>query len=132
MSDPKEYIDCENVCRCNGSECDKLKCPIWNAPAADVAPVVHGKWIPTTKHKWRTREDGEIDEFAWDYEYHNGVICDICGFNPCIHCHPDYDENDDCNEHFVCSECGRHEKEQHLYCHCGAKMDGGAHEKNNC
>ena len=207
MSDPKEYIDrglyCETICRCNGTACDKSKCPIWNAPVADVAPVVHGErkfggldfdgvdeilkkhrafvmatidghgchigtykeisleadgdliinvdveslsvteqgdfapvvhgeWIPTAKHKWRTREDGEIDEFAWDYEYHNGVICDICGFSPCIHCHPDYDEDDDCNEHFVCSECGRHEKEQHLYCHCGAKMDGGAHEKNNC
>lgn len=45
----KEYIDreyyCNNICRCPGTECDKTKCPIWIAPAADVAPVVHGEWI---------------------------------------------------------------------------------------
>lgn len=44
-----EYIDrekyCAEVCRCNKEKCDKSKCPVWNAPAADVAPVVHGKWI---------------------------------------------------------------------------------------
>ena len=43
-----EYIDkekyCAEVCKCNEEKCDKSKCPIWNAPAADVAPVVHGKW----------------------------------------------------------------------------------------
>ena len=47
MSDPKEYIErglyCETICRCNGTACDKSKCPIWNAPVADVATVVHGE-----------------------------------------------------------------------------------------
>lgn len=37
---------CAEVCRCNKEKCDKSKCPVWNAPAADVAPVVHGKWEP--------------------------------------------------------------------------------------
>lgn len=45
-----EYIDrekyCAEVCRCNKEKCDKSKCPVWNAPAADVAPVVHAKWEP--------------------------------------------------------------------------------------
>lgn len=45
---PKEYIDreyyCNNICRCPGTKCDKTKCPIWIAPAADVAPVVHSEW----------------------------------------------------------------------------------------
>lgn len=49
MNEKKEYIDrglyCETICRCNGAACDKSKCPIWNAPAADVAPVVHGHWV---------------------------------------------------------------------------------------
>lgn len=48
-----EYIDkekyCAEVCKCNEEKCDKSKCPIWNAPAADVAPVVHGKWIEVTR-----------------------------------------------------------------------------------
>ena len=39
-----EYIDreeyCEKHCRCSNEYCDKESCPIWKAPAADVAPVV--------------------------------------------------------------------------------------------
>lgn len=29
---------------------------------------------------------------------------------------------------FVCSICGRVEKEQEPYCHCGARMDGGKNQ----
>lgn len=43
-----EYIDrseyCEKHCRCSNEHCDRQSCPIWKAPAADVAPVVHGRW----------------------------------------------------------------------------------------
>lgn len=48
-----KYIDverfCREICRCAGLEngCDKSKCPIWNAPAEDVVPVVHGAWKVT-------------------------------------------------------------------------------------
>ena len=70
-----EYIDredyCKNLCHCNNEYCDKESCPIWKAPAADVAPVVHGRWIEYTKviipepyNKW---------EQAWK--------CSECGFN---------------------------------------------------
>lgn len=42
-----EYIDreeyCEKYCRCSNEYCDKESCPIWKAPAADVAPVVRCK-----------------------------------------------------------------------------------------
>lgn len=38
-----EYIEreeyCEKHCRCSNEYCDKESCPIWKAPAADVAPV---------------------------------------------------------------------------------------------
>lgn len=41
-----EYIDrveyCEKHCRCSNGHCDRQSCPIWEAPAADVAPVVRG------------------------------------------------------------------------------------------
>lgn len=44
-----EYIDrenyCENLCHSHNEHCDKESCPIWKAPAADVARVVHGCWI---------------------------------------------------------------------------------------
>lgn len=46
-----EYIDreeyCKKHCRCNNEYCDKESCPIWKAPVADVAPVVHGTWEET-------------------------------------------------------------------------------------
>lgn len=51
-----EYIDreeyCEKHCRCSNEYCDKESCPIWKAPAADVAPVVHGKWIHLGGDEW--------------------------------------------------------------------------------
>ena len=44
-----EYVDkeeyCEKHCRCSNEYCDRQSCPIWKAPAADVAPVVHGRWV---------------------------------------------------------------------------------------
>lgn len=46
-----EYIEreeyCEKHCRCDSEYCDKPSCPIWKAPAADVAPVRHGRWVMT-------------------------------------------------------------------------------------
>ena len=43
-----KYIDvdnyCENICNCAKDKCDKEKCPILTAPAANVVEVKHGKW----------------------------------------------------------------------------------------
>ncbi len=40
----KEYIErsnyCENICHCVRFLCDKSRCPIMTAPAADVVEVV--------------------------------------------------------------------------------------------
>lgn len=52
-----EYIDreeyCEKHCRCSNEYCDRASCPIWKAPAADVAPVVHGRWRALRKYDAR-------------------------------------------------------------------------------
>lgn len=49
-----EYIDreeyCEKHCRCNNEYCDRASCPIWKAPAADVAPDVATARLPSEKH----------------------------------------------------------------------------------
>lgn len=51
----KEYIDkeayCKNRCLCNSEHCDKEKCSVWLAPAADVVEVRHGRWKPTMTSK---------------------------------------------------------------------------------
>lgn len=43
-----EYIErenyCKRVCPCDNERCGRDSCTIWKAPAADVAPVVHGRW----------------------------------------------------------------------------------------
>lgn len=58
---------------------------IENIHAADVAPVVHARWVSFL--------DGD-------------------------HIMPE--------RYYRCSRCGRVESRRQPYCHCGAKMDGGA------
>ena len=50
------------------------------------------------KHKWKLRQDGTPDVWAWESEFHNGVYCERCGKTVCIHCHDDWEEMDDCVE----------------------------------
>lgn len=63
-------------------------------PAADVAEVRHGRWIPKINH---TYIPVEYDE--------NGI--------PVLHEYISY----------RCSLCGREETKEEPYCHCGARMD---------
>lgn len=65
-------------------------------PAADVVEVRHGKWIPNT-----------LEEHGEQFPYEKIIVT----FRPL-----DY----------RCSLCGRIEEFKEPYCHCGAKMDGGA------
>lgn len=76
------------------------------------------------KHKWRRKENGEIDDFAWEFDYHNGVACEICGETVCVHCNPNYDELDDCEEeHWNCPNCGKIVGWKSKYCDCGQAID---------
>lgn len=96
------YIDVENycktICRCNGEACDKSKCPIWNAPIADVEPVRHGRW------EWHEEQYGNpLDGYEIDW----GWCCSNCK----TELSDDYDDPD--------------KRPTMRYCHiCGAKMDG--------
>lgn len=75
---------------------------VCRTPAADVAPVVHGVWIPVHESEisgWNPEVAG-IDPI-------DGYICSACK-NEAIY---------DCNDKFVLSD----------YCpNCGARMDGGS------
>lgn len=63
-----EYIDreeyCEKRCRCSNEYCDRANCPIWKAPAAEIA----SKILPQLR-----REDGRREELMVK------VFCDMCG-----------------------------------------------------
>ena len=94
-----------------------------NAITIDAEPVRHGRWIKSNKHIWRKTEGGEVDYFAFDFEYHNGPECEICGFHFCEHCYPEKFDEESCKDQYFCSVCGRMEMKEEPYCHCGAKMD---------
>lgn len=85
-----EYIEREAAEDAVGEAHLKGLNPLWelrDVPAADVVPVVHGKWISFL--------DGD-------------------------HIMPE--------RYYRCSRCGRVESRRQPYCHCGAKMDGGAND----
>nr|DAO22506.1 MAG TPA: GENERAL NEGATIVE REGULATOR OF TRANSCRIPTION, SIGNALING PROTEIN, NOT4 RING.8A [Caudoviricetes sp.] len=96
-------------------------------PAADVAPVVHGRWIFTKRHLWYKDENGNIDEWRVDNGFHNGPECQICHTAFCEHCTPDWSTTECEIGHYYCSECAETSRDAHEdYCpNCGAKMDGG-------
>lgn len=81
---------------------DEIIDALENIPAADVAPVVHGLWMPIR----------ESEMTGWNPAFAGrdpigGYICSACKEEAVY----------DCNDEFVLSN----------YCpNCGAKMDGGA------
>lgn len=97
-----EYIDrveyCEKHCRCSNEYCDRQSCPIWKAPAADVAPVVHGEWEAVD---WREYDANSCE-----------VICYPKDGIACTHCRYVFKKDALWKKNFCPN--------------CGAKMDGGA------
>ena len=100
-------------------------------PAADVAPVRHGRWAHTKKHLWYKNKDGSVDEWRLDVGFHNGPECQVCGKAVCMHCHPDWESMECGTGHYLCSVCGEVSIDAHEnYCpNCGAKMDGEGHNE---
>lgn len=87
------------------------------------------KVIKHGKHKWRKDKNGEIDKFAFDYDYHNGVVCEICGEAVCVHCNPDYDKLEDCEaDYYICHTCRDKFYSKRDCCSCGQKLGWGDEE----
>ena len=76
---------------------DCIASEIDSLPASDVALVVHGRWLKEEKETYCPVQYGEDGE-------------------PILHKYTCY----------TCSLCGRNSGTLEPYCHCGAKMDGGA------
>ena len=87
------------------------------------ALIKHGK------HTWRKDENGEVDDFAWDFGYHNGVACEVCGETVCVHCNPEYDELTDCEEEYWnCPSCGKKIYFKSKCCDCGQVINWSKEE----
>lgn len=82
-------------------------------------------YIKHRKHTWKKDKNGEIDKFAWDSDYHNGVVCEVCGKRVCIHCNPNYDKLEDCNKVniYICPSCDKEVYYNQKHCDCGQKLD---------
>jgi hypothetical protein len=46
------------------------------------------------KHNWILDSNGEINEFKYDGDYHNGPECLDCGYSECMHCVDVYKKTD--------------------------------------
>ena len=78
------------------------------------------------KHKWKKGDDGQIDDFAWEFDIHRGVVCERCGKEVCVYCNPDYDKLEDCEEEsYICATCNDKVYYKHKFCNCGQKFDYG-------
>nr|DAE46377.1 MAG TPA: NADH-PPase NADH pyrophosphatase zinc ribbon domain [Caudoviricetes sp.] len=77
-----EYIDrenyCENICHCSNEYCDRVSCPIWKAPAADVAPVVHGQRV-THYRSGTTVAEGYVSTCCDMWNNRKSDYCPNCG-----------------------------------------------------
>lgn len=59
-------------------------------------------------HDWKTDEDGNIDKWVMDYEFHNGPMCKQCGYSFCVHCNPNgWNEKPCIIDYYQCPKCGK-------------------------
>lgn len=65
------------------------------------------KPIKSNQHVWIPNENGDTDEYAWYAGACNGVVCGLCGKSVCVHCHADYNDLEDCEDHYLCPVCGK-------------------------
>lgn len=83
-------------------------------------------------HSWIKDEDGEIDNFAMEYEYHNGPICEFCGYSFCEHCNPDgYNDTNCYISWHTCPTCGTSVCKSNKRCQCGQVLDWKEDEEEN-
>ena len=95
-----EYIERESIKMLVNNNFSGLLAAIDSIPAADVAPVVHGRWVPS-------ESDFDDDDTLFDVEEWCDWQCSVC-------------------REGICYEDPMPLRLLPNYCpNCGAKMDGG-------
>ena len=77
------------------------------------------------EHEWTCDEDGNINEFAMEFDYHNGPACKRCDYTFCIHCDPNGWNKKPCIiDENHCPNCNRYTISSHDFCpYCGQALD---------
>lgn len=58
------------------------------------------------QHSWVRDDNGEIDYFAYCFDFHNGPRCKRCNYEFCEHCNPGGLKNTPCTvETWKCPKC---------------------------
>lgn len=86
----------------------------------EAKPPVH-IYEEYPEHDWERKENGDIDDFAYDGDYHNGPMCKRCYYSFCIHCDPDGWNKEPCIiDEYKCPKCGRYISKGTKFCSdCG-------------
>lgn len=75
----------------------------------EVKKILYKKITETyPKHDWYRNYDGEIDNMAYEYGYHNGPACKRCHYSFCVHCGDGSLDDGPCvveNEYYNCPNC---------------------------
>lgn len=76
------------------------------------------------KHDWKLDKNGEIDMWAMESGYHNGPMCKRCYHSVCVHCEPNWDD-DECEiDEDHCPSCNKKLAFKPKFCKdCGQALD---------
>lgn len=77
-----------------------------------------------SEHQWRRTAEGKIDEFAMCFDYHNGPVCERCGYSFCEHCEPNGWNEEPCViDEYRCPTCNENIGRSDKYCKkCGQRL----------
>lgn len=74
-----------------------------------VKKIIYKKTVTEyPEHDWYRTASGEIDDMAFEYEYHNGPACKRCHYSFCIHCKDGSLDDGPCiveDEEYSCPYC---------------------------
>ena len=74
-----------------------------------VKKIIYKKTVTEyPEHDWYRTASGEIDDMAFEYEYHNGPACKRCHYSFCIHCGDGSLDDGPCvveDEEYCCPYC---------------------------
>lgn len=76
------------------------------------------------KHDWMLDEDGKIDMWASESGFHNGPMCKRCYHSVCVHCDPDWNEDECIIDKYHCPNCNKTISRCLKFCdNCGQALD---------
>ena len=126
----KDHVTCLSCCcRTKDSITKEEAIKQWNTrkPMEKQIPKkpthIHEEY---EKHQWKKNKNGEVDDWAWESGFCNGVVCERCGESICVHCNPNYDDEPCIVDKDLCPNCEtrvwRYEHKNYCF-ECGQKLD---------